>query len=97
MIPTLEIFPLTRDWINEDEHMKIEADAQGYPAKALRTNDEVARIRADRAKRQQAIDMAQLQEKVAGTAEMASKAKTKSGKSVLDMELQKQAQEQGVQ
>ncbi len=71
------------DNVDLDEAARYTADNLSVPAKLLRTEDEVAQIRADRAKQQQQQQAAENAQKLAQAAQNLSQAKTGQG-SLLD-------------
>lgn len=69
-LPIRELFPESIDVLDGDELMRITADVNGAPARAIHTEDEVAEIRAQRAKQMQ---MQQALAVAAGAADAAPK------------------------
>jgi hypothetical protein len=77
--------PSVWDKVNTDELIDEYAEGLGVPATVLRSDDEVAEIRAGRAQQQQAAQTAAMAEQVAGAAKTASEIDTEGAQDVMGM------------
>lgn len=77
------VFPDIVDRVDADEAVKAEGDMLGVPSKVIRSDDDVAKIRQDKAQAAQAAQSAAVAEQMAGGAKVLSETKLNNG-SALD-------------